>query len=299
MKSDDIPLSGNVFSDMEAFDKKYGFDNVSMTMKFLSFRMRFLVEELAEGIVAIQTGDPMGFVDAMIDLIVVAAGTLSIGKVDSQLAWNEVRQANMSKIRKTNPNRSGSGGADLVKPDGWQAPGHAGNIGQFINIDPREFEQHFPHSISVLFEAIKVQFKKYEDYNNGLSGVERNDYWIHGISDLEYEMNKKLIRFRSVLALLKAGQQPNFESEKDSLIDDINYHSFAVALLRGREPGQDPAHNIFNEPEPEPSSVDKMQALCVEIECDLRETARNLEDECGDDNCSYILRRPHSVRDHK
>jgi len=239
---------GNVFSDMEVFDQKYGFDKVKMTPQFLGFRLRFLIEELFEGLTALTEGRPEDFVDAMIDLIVVASGTLLIAGVDGQKAWDEVRRANMSKVRCANPARSGSGGADLVKPDGWKAPDHSDNTGQFADITSWELEEHFPYSIRVLFEAMHEQFLKYEDYNSRLSGLKRGDYWIHGISDLEYEMNKKLIRFRSVLAQLRVGKRPNFESEEDSLINNINYHSFAVALLRGREPGMASDRNMFNEP---------------------------------------------------
>jgi hypothetical protein len=241
-------LTGNVFEDMAAFDKKYEFDNVEMTPKFLAFRLRFLVEELREGIDALFESRPADFVDAMIDLIVVAAGTLSIGKVDGQKAWDEVRRANMSKVRCANPTRSGSGGADLVKPDGWQGPDHSDNVGRFGDVMGWDLEEHFPASVKVLFEAMHEQFLKYEDYNSDLSGIKRGEYWIHGIDSLEYEMNKKMLRFRSVMAKLKAGIQPNFESEEDSLINNINYHSFAVSYLRGKEPGQKTDHDVFNRP---------------------------------------------------
>lgn len=233
---------------MAAFDRKYQFDTVEMTPKFLGFRLRFLIEELFEGITALMENRPEDFVDAMIDLIVVASGTLSIGGVDGQKAWNEVRRANMSKVRQANPTRSGSGGADLIKPEGWVGPDHKDNTGRFNDVMSWDLEQHFPYSIKVLFEAMHEQFLKYEDYNNGLSGLKRGDYWIHGISDLEYEMNKKLVRFRSVMAQLRAGVKPNFESEEDSLINNINYHSFAVSLLRGREPGQKTDLGLFGQP---------------------------------------------------
>lgn len=235
---------------MAAFDLKYGFDKVQMTPEFFAFRMRFLVEELFEIILAAEAHDPEGVVDGLIDLIVVAAGTLSIGNVHSQQAWDEVRRANMSKERRANPTRSGSGGADLVKPDGWTPPDHTENIGDLPGAIGPEFNKHFPHSISVMFEAIKKQFEKYEDYNNGMTDIVRGDYWIHGIDDLEYEMSKKLTRFRSVLTQLKAGKKPNFESIEDSLEDNINYHSFAVAYLRGKEPGQKLGRGLFNERDP-------------------------------------------------
>lgn len=246
---DDWEGKGNVFADMAAFDRKYGFNEVRMTPAFLGFRMRFLIEEVVEALEAIDDNCPEAFVDAMIDVIVIAAGTLSIGRVDSQRAWDEVRRANMSKVRGENPTRTGSGGADLVKPQGWEAPDHTENVGDFHRISGMEFEQHFPHSIRVLFEAMAMQFAKHQDYNTTV--VQRAEYWIHGIDDLAYEINKKVQRLRSVLEHKRQGRNPNFESEEDSLLDSINYHSFGVSLLRKREPGQSLWRDVFNRQETE------------------------------------------------
>lgn len=240
------PLNGNVFDDMAAFDRKYKFDSVPMTPKFLAFRMRFLAEELFEGIKAAEAGDAEGLVDSMIDLIVVAAGTLSIGKVDAQKAWNEVRRANMSKERKANPTRSGSGGADLVKPTGWVQPNHEDNLGEFEGAVGREFSEHFSHSVTVLLEAAHMQFRKNSDYDSEESGLKRADYFIHGLDSLEYEINKKHLRFRSVLAKLRAGVEPEYESLHDSLVDKINYESFAAAWLAFKLEGQSHMRDLFN-----------------------------------------------------
>lgn len=278
MRLEDMPLSGNVFSDMAAFDSKYGFDDVKMTPKFLAFRMRFIFEEFFEGLKAIEQNRPEDFVDAMIDVIVVAAGALSIGKVDSQRAWNEVRRANMSKVRMANPTRPGSDGADLVKPEGWSPPNHQGNVGQFAGINGKQFNRFWPHSLTILMEAMELQMSKYEDYNDGL---ERGDYWIHGANDLEYEMFKKTLRFRSVLRKMRAGQPPNFESLHDTLLDKINYDSFMAALLMGREPGQDLTRNIFNEPE----YGNEMRA--------------RTQHECKDDMCFLKHLPGHMVEDHE
>lgn len=241
-------LTGNVFEDMLVFDEKYGFNQVEMTPKFFAFRMRFLFEELFEIVLAAEAHDPEGVVDGLIDLIVVAAGTLSIGRVNSQTAWNEVRRANMSKERRANPTRSGSGGADLVKPAGWRPPDHTENVGTIpLAIGP-EFNEHFSHSVTILFEAAKMQFRKNSDYDSEESGLKRADYFIHGLDSLEYEINKKHLRFRSVLAKLRAGIEPEYESLHDSLVDKINYESFAAAWIRGKLEGQDPNSDFFNKP---------------------------------------------------
>ena len=95
--------------------------------KFLEFRIAFLQEELDE-MKAATNGDDV--VDALIDLCVVAIGTLDAFEIDSQTAWSRVHQANMNKevgIKASRPNPLGL--PDLVKPEGWTAPTHADNVG--------------------------------------------------------------------------------------------------------------------------------------------------------------------------
>ncbi len=96
----------------------------------LIFREKFLREELTELGTAITEHDPEGIVDALIDLCVVAIGTLDLFKVDPIKAWNVVHDANMAKqvgIKEGRPNPLGL--PDLVKPPGWTAPSHEGNYG--------------------------------------------------------------------------------------------------------------------------------------------------------------------------
>ena len=69
-------------------------------------------------------------VDAMIDLCVVAIGTLDIYRVDSHKAWNEILRANMAKEPGVKPSRPNPLGLpDLIKPEGWTGPDHTGNHG--------------------------------------------------------------------------------------------------------------------------------------------------------------------------
>lgn len=100
--------------------------------KFLEFRIKFLQEELDELKNAECAED---VVDALIDLCVVAIGTLDGFQVDSNQAWDEVLRANMNKktgVKDTRPNPLGL--PDLIKPDGWKAPDHSGNHGLLIDI---------------------------------------------------------------------------------------------------------------------------------------------------------------------
>jgi predicted HAD superfamily Cof-like phosphohydrolase len=96
--------------------------------KFLEFRANFLQEELNE--LKDNMDNPEEIVDALIDLCVVAIGTLDAFSIDSHKAWDEVLKANMNKkvgVKLGRPNPLGL--PDLMKPEGWTAPDHTGNHG--------------------------------------------------------------------------------------------------------------------------------------------------------------------------
>ena len=96
--------------------------------KYLQFRVNFLQEELDE--LKANTKNPEEIVDALIDLCVVAIGTLDAFNVDAYKAWDEVHRANMQKevgVKATRPNPLGL--PDLIKPEGWEGPEHTNNYG--------------------------------------------------------------------------------------------------------------------------------------------------------------------------
>ena len=108
------------------FDKVQAFDKEKLN-KFLEFRIKFLEEEMNELSTAESADD---VVDALIDLCVVAIGTLDLFDVDARLAWDRVHEANMNKqvgIKESRPNPLGL--PDLIKPEGWTAPSHKDNVG--------------------------------------------------------------------------------------------------------------------------------------------------------------------------
>jgi predicted HAD superfamily Cof-like phosphohydrolase len=107
-------------------------DDKETMAKFLKFRMDFLDEELNETKAAIANKDPEEVVDGLIDLCVIAIGTLDAFGVDAQEAWRQVHTANMSKkvgVKESRPNPLGL--PDLIKPEGWQGPDHESNTGYF------------------------------------------------------------------------------------------------------------------------------------------------------------------------
>lgn len=121
-------------NDIEDMHQKYGVNekvrefDAEKLKKFLEFRVKFLEEELNE--LKDNLDNPEEIVDALIDLCVVAIGTLDAFDVNAKLAWNEVHKANMNKevgVKASRPNPLGL--PDLVKPEGWQAPSHEHNHG--------------------------------------------------------------------------------------------------------------------------------------------------------------------------
>lgn len=126
-------MSTNLVDDIMVMHEKYGvYDKIEQFDKeklktFFKFRVSFLEEELSELKTAKNADDA---VDALIDLCVVAIGTLDLFDVDVHLAWNRVHHANMNKevgIKASRPNELGL--PDLVKPKDWVAPNHSDNIG--------------------------------------------------------------------------------------------------------------------------------------------------------------------------
>lgn len=131
-------MSTNFVQDISEMHAKFGvnpkireFDKEKLE-KFLEFRIKFLEEELTE-LKNSTSGDDT--VDALIDLVVVAIGTLDAFDVNSYIAWDRVHQANMAKevgIKASRPNPLNL--PDLIKPASWQAPTHADNIGLLSKI---------------------------------------------------------------------------------------------------------------------------------------------------------------------
>lgn len=108
--------------------------NKDKLAQFLNFRADFLQEELDETKRAILAEDAEEIVDGLIDLCVVAIGTLDAFGVDAHKAWNEVLIANMDKsvgVKESRPNPLGL--PDLVKGDDWEPPSHKGNYGDLPN----------------------------------------------------------------------------------------------------------------------------------------------------------------------
>jgi predicted HAD superfamily Cof-like phosphohydrolase len=133
-------MSQNWVKDINEMHHKYGVREVvnkfdaNKLAEFLQFRVNFLQEELDE-LKHSSQDDPSEIVDALIDLCVVAIGTLDAFDVNAYTAWDRVYKANMNKevgIKASRPNPLGL--PDLIKPEGWTAPTHEDNVGLLAKI---------------------------------------------------------------------------------------------------------------------------------------------------------------------
>ena len=130
----------NIITDVEDMHHKYKVHdwieaNPDKLNDLLKLRMRMLTEEFSETMDAYLQSDPEELVDGLIDLVVIAIGTLDIAGVDPVQAWNQVHTANMSKevgVKPGRPNKLDL--PDLVKPSGWTPPSHKANHGKLTDI---------------------------------------------------------------------------------------------------------------------------------------------------------------------
>ena len=136
-------MSKDWVKDIQDMQYKYGVhkwihdnrNNTDNLRKYLEFRIDFLREELDETEAALVSMDSEEIVDGLIDLCVVAIGTLDAFGVDPYKAWDEILRANLSKEVGVKPERPNPMGLpDLIKPDDWEGPDHSDNHGKLNNI---------------------------------------------------------------------------------------------------------------------------------------------------------------------
>ena len=136
-------MSKDWVKDINEMQYKYGVhkwihdnrDNKENLRRYLEFRIDFLREELDETEAALVSMDSEEIVDGLIDLCVVAIGTLDAFGVDPYKAWDEILKANLSKEVGVKPERPNPMGLpDLIKPEDWEGPDHSDNHGKLNNI---------------------------------------------------------------------------------------------------------------------------------------------------------------------
>ena len=107
-------------------------------------------------------------------------------------------------------------------------------------------------SITIINEAVALQLKKSNDYQNGKSWIKQADYYPRGVLTMLDIVYAKVLRMYSVVEAMQndPNYEPNFESVEDSCKDLINYASFIGAYCRGGIEGQDPNKDFLNRVKP-------------------------------------------------
>lgn len=104
------------------------------------------------------------------------------------------------------------------------------------------------YSIRILERAAELQRSKGNDYQNPNSRIRQADYYPSGVKTILEIIHAKVLRATSVVEAMEhdSKYQPNHESVLDSMIDLINYASFAAAYVAGEIDGQDGSRDILN-----------------------------------------------------
>lgn len=138
----DFKVEGDWAADIAEMHTKFGVNKAIRALDdeklkaFLQFRIDFLQEELNEMKACMDPDYKKpesradDVVDALVDLLVVALGTLNAFDVDAYEAWARVRDANMTKSPGIKPGRKNEFSLpDLIKPENFKSPTHADNVG--------------------------------------------------------------------------------------------------------------------------------------------------------------------------
>lgn len=102
-----------------AFGHGVGDRQQKLSLSDKSIRAGFMQEELDEFMEATTLVDQ---VDALVDLLYFAFGTLVQMGVDPEEAFNIVHSANMTKLWPDGKPRYRESDGKVIKPDGWVAP---------------------------------------------------------------------------------------------------------------------------------------------------------------------------------
>jgi predicted HAD superfamily Cof-like phosphohydrolase len=109
----------NPFKDIDTFhtacDQLPSLENYEMYLSLID-------EEYSELIAAIEAGDRLEQLDALVDILVVTMGAIRAGGFDSEGAWNEVMRTNFAKIDSNTGKVRKRKDGKVLKPEGWTPP---------------------------------------------------------------------------------------------------------------------------------------------------------------------------------
>jgi hypothetical protein len=145
-------------------------------------------------------------------------GALLERGVSPAVPFKIVHEANMQKVR-GETKRSGSGGFDAVKPEGWTPP------------DIEAMLEHLTLLYRVspqLIQVTRLSILKSEDYN---SDTNRDDYFPFGDESYCQMVWTKAGRAKNLVKKAMRGKPVLFEGIRDTLRDIINYATYWLEWL--------------------------------------------------------------------
>lgn len=86
--------------------------------------------------------------------------------------------------------------------------------------------------LGLIDEAMNLVTAKQQDYQSAASTITLADYFPFGHKSYIQMLHTKVTRLRSLAESVDAGETPNFESIKDSVLDLINYAVFYLKYLQ-------------------------------------------------------------------
>lgn len=112
----------NPFKDQETFMNACDQSTIKYNANQYAMYLDLIDEERDELKEAIEAGDQVEQLDALIDILVVTIGAIHSMGADGEGAWNEVMKTNFAKIdSETGKVRKREDGK-VLKPEGWRAP---------------------------------------------------------------------------------------------------------------------------------------------------------------------------------
>ena len=116
----------NPFKDVDTFatacDQPPSEDNYKMYIDLIDEEHNVELKE------ALESGDRVEQLDALVDILVVTMGAIRAAGWDAEGAWNEVMRTNFAKIDSDTGKVIKRADGKVLKPEGWQPP----QLAQFV-----------------------------------------------------------------------------------------------------------------------------------------------------------------------
>lgn len=112
----------NPFKDQEKFMKACSQSTDRVNQEQFNLYCHLIAEEVAELGAAVDEGNQIETLDALIDILVVTIGAIHSIGADADGAWKEVMKTNFAKIDKDTGKVRKREDGKVLKPLGWTAP---------------------------------------------------------------------------------------------------------------------------------------------------------------------------------